>query len=55
MHGPNDQEDQGVLEATFHTWAIHSILARHAGRVVVADAQQVRAIAHAKIISVFFG
>lgn len=24
-------EDQGVLEATFHTWAIVQILQRHAG------------------------
>jgi transposase len=42
-------EDQVALEATFHSWAIHAILAPHAGRVVVVNALQVKAIAHAKI------
>lgn len=42
-------EDQGVLEATFHTWAIVQILQRHAGRVVVADPAQLKAIASARI------
>ena len=41
--------DQVVLEATFHSWAIHSIVSQYAGRVVVANALQVKAIAHAKI------
>ena len=44
--GPRDQV---VLEATFHSWAIHSIVSQYAGRVVVANALQVKAIAHAKI------
>jgi transposase len=43
------RRDRVVLEATFHTWALHEILARHAGRVVVANPLQVKAIAHAKI------
>jgi transposase len=42
-------EDQVALEATFHSWALHAILAPCAGRVVVANALQVKAIAHAKI------
>ncbi len=41
--------DAVVLEATPHTWAIHSIFARFVDRVVVANPLQVRAIAHAKI------
>jgi transposase len=44
--GPRDQV---VLETTFHTWAIHAIVSQYAGRVVVANALQVKAIAHAKI------
>ncbi|MHC4341061.1 MAG: IS110 family RNA-guided transposase [Planctomycetota bacterium] len=44
--GPRDQV---VLEATFHTWAIHAIVARTAGRVVVANPMEVKAIAHARI------
>jgi transposase len=43
------RRDQVVLEATFHTWAIHAIVSQYAGRVVVANALQVKAIAHAKI------
>jgi transposase len=43
------RRDQVVLETTFHTWAIHAIVSRYAGRVVVANALQVKAIAHAKI------
>lgn len=42
-------DDQVALEATFHSWAIHALLAPHAGRVVVANALHVKAIAHAKI------
>lgn len=42
-------EDQVVLEATFHTWRIVQILRRYAGRVVVANPMQVKAIAHARI------
>jgi transposase len=41
--------DQVALEATFHTWAIVQILARHVDRVVVADPAQVKAIASARI------
>jgi transposase len=44
--GPRDQV---VLETTFHSWAIHAIVSQYAGRVVVANALQVKAIAHAKI------
>jgi transposase len=43
------RRDQAVLEATFHTWAIHSIVSRYAGRVAVAHPLEVKAIAHAKI------
>jgi hypothetical protein len=42
-------DDQVVLEATFHTWAIWSLLRPHAGKVVVANPMQVKAIAHARI------
>jgi len=42
-------DDQVVLEATFHTWAIWSLLVPHAGQVVVANPMQVRAIAHARV------
>lgn len=41
--------DQVVLEATFHTRAIWALLVPHAGRVVVANPLQVKAIAHARI------
>ena len=41
--------DHVVLEATFHTWALHEILRRHVSHVVVANPLQVKAIAHAKI------
>jgi transposase len=44
--GPRDQV---VLETTFHSWAIHSIVSQYAGRVVVANSLQVKAIAYAKI------
>lgn len=44
-----ERTDQVVLEATFHTWAIHSILSRHVERVVVANPVEVKAIAHARI------
>jgi transposase len=44
--GPRDQV---VLEATFHSWAIHAIVVRTAGRVVVANPMEVKAIAHARI------
>ena len=43
------RKDQVVLEATFHPWAIHAIVSRYAGQVVVANPLQVKAIAHAKI------
>jgi transposase len=43
------RRDQVVLETTFHSWAIHAIVSQYAGRVVVANALQVKAIAHAKI------
>jgi transposase len=41
--------DQVVLEAMFHTWALWSRLVAHAGTVVVANPLQVKAIAHARI------
>lgn len=47
--GTLTRADQVALEVTFHTWAIHQILARHAGRVVAVNAAQVKAIASAKI------
>lgn len=43
------QDDHVVLEATFHTWQICSLLRPHAGRVVVANSMQVKAIAHARV------
>jgi transposase len=42
-------DDSVVLEATFHTWALHAILSRYVGRVVVANPGEVKAIAHARI------
>ena len=42
-------EDAVVLEATFHSWAIWSLLRGHGARVVVANSMQVKAIAHARI------
>ena len=42
-------DDQVVLEATFHTWAIRTLLVPHCGRVVVANSMRVKAIAHARI------
>ncbi len=42
-------DDEVVLEATFHSWAIWSLLVAHAARVVVANPMQVKAIAHARI------
>lgn len=42
-------DDQVVLEATFHSWAIHAIVAQYAGRVVIANPMEVKAIAHARI------
>jgi len=47
--GTLSSEDQVALEVTFHTWAIHKILAPHAGRVVPVNSMQVKAIASAKI------
>lgn len=44
-----DSEDEVVLEATFHSWAIWSLLVPHAKRVVVANPMQVKAIAHARV------
>jgi transposase len=44
-----DPNDHVVLEATFHTWAIWTLLVPHCGRVVVANAMRVKAIAHARI------
>jgi transposase len=42
-------EDHVVLEATFHSWAIWSLLVPHAGKVLVANPMQVKAIAHARV------
>ncbi|MBM4244963.1 MAG: IS110 family transposase [Deltaproteobacteria bacterium] len=44
--GPGDAV---VMEATFHTWVVWSLLAPRAGRVVVANPLQVKAIAHARV------
>ena len=43
------EKDAAVLEATFHSWAIWSLLRGHGARVVVANSMQVKAIAHARI------
>ena len=43
------ENDAVVLEATFHSWAIWSLLQGHGARVVVANSMQVKAIAHARI------
>ena len=43
-----DARDQVVLEATFHSWAIHDIVSRRVERVVVANPMEVKAIAHAR-------
>ena len=42
-------QDAVVLEATFHSWAIWSLLRGHGARIVVANSMQVKAIAHARI------
>ncbi len=42
-------DDHVVLEATFHTWQICSLLRPHVARVVVANSMQVKAIAHARV------
>lgn len=47
--GTLTSEDQVALEVTFHTWAIHKLLAPHAARVVPVNSTQVKAIASAKI------
>jgi len=41
--------DAVALEASGFTWAVVDLLVRHAGRVVVSNPLQTRAIAHAKI------
>jgi hypothetical protein len=38
--------DAVVLETTFHSWAIWSLLSGHGARIVVANSMQVMAIAH---------
>ena len=43
------RNDQVVLEATFHSWAIVQILRRYVDRVVVADPSQLKAIANARV------
>ena len=43
------EQDAAVLEATFHSWAIWSLLQGHGARIVVANSMQVKAIAHARI------
>lgn len=42
-------DDHVVLEATFHTWQICSLLRPHVARVVVAKSIQVKAIARALV------
>lgn len=44
-----DCTDQIVLETTFHSWAICSLLAKSGCKVLVANAIQVKAIAHARV------
>lgn len=41
--------DKVVLEATFNSWTIYEILKKSKAQIVVANARQVKAIAHAKI------
>lgn len=41
--------DAVALEATFHSYVLWTILRAHAGRVVVVNPLQVRAIAHARV------
>ncbi len=41
--------DEVVLESTFHTWAIYTILCGGEAKVVVANSLQVKAIANARI------
>ena len=43
------RSDEVVLEATGNTWAIATLLASHAGRVVVSNPAKTRAIAEAKV------
>jgi transposase len=45
------EEDSVVLEVTFITWPIHSILKKSLARIVVADSMKVKAIAWARIKS----
>jgi transposase len=47
--GSLGEQDAVVLEATFHSWAIWSLLQGHGARIVVANSMQVKAIAHARI------
>ncbi|MCC7463190.1 MAG: IS110 family transposase [Gammaproteobacteria bacterium] len=44
-------QDAAVLESTFHTWAIWSLLQQHGNgaRIVVANSMQVKAIADARV------
>ena len=42
-------EDHVVIEATGNAAAVAEVLRPHAGRVVIANSQQIRLIAHAKI------
>ena len=42
-------DDEVALEATGNTWAMVTVLASHAGRVVVANPAKTRAIAEAKV------
>jgi|JI10StandDraft_1071094.scaffolds.fasta_scaffold194869_2 transposase len=43
------EDDKVVLEATFNSWSIYEILKKTKAKIVVANARQVKAIAHAKI------
>lgn len=43
------EHDAVVLETTFHSWAIYSLLSGHGARIVVANSMQVKAIAHARV------
>lgn len=47
--GSLHRDDEVVLEATFHSWAIYTVLGQYVDRVVVANPLQVKAIAHARV------
>ncbi len=44
-----ERDDQIVLEATFNSWAIYTILSDHVDRILMANPLQVKAIAYARV------